>query len=233
MAGSQAEERIRAKVEASLRTEFPGARIVHELKMAEGLVRLDMAAVRPNAITIVEIKSERDVLKRLKSQIEAALKITGDVRVYAAEKHVAALQHMSENYAKDENGRNRLIRTDRPGGGWHGQYIENPDYVRSLGDVLVMIEAGDGFRRFSDMHSSWWPRRCLEHMADPRRLLELLWAEELRAACASAMIGAPARASRGVTMRLALEHMTGGQIRAAVCAELRKRPFARADEIAA
>ena len=31
MAGSEAEERIRAKVEAALRREFPDARIVHEV----------------------------------------------------------------------------------------------------------------------------------------------------------------------------------------------------------
>lgn len=233
MAASESEERIRAKVEAFLRAEFPDARIVHELKMAEGLVRLDMAAVRPSAITIVEIKSERDVLKRLKSQVVAALRITGDVRVYAAEKHATQLNHMSSPYAKDENGRTKTIRTERPKGGWHERYVENPDHLQALGDVLVMIEAEDSFRRFNEMHSSWWPRKVMEHMAEPRRLLELLWAEELRTLCSNGAIGVSARAPRGVTMRLALDYLTGSQVRMGVCAALRSRPFARADEIAA
>jgi hypothetical protein len=233
MAGSHAEERIRAKVETALKAEFPDARIVHELKIEGGAVRLDLAAVRPGALTIVEIKSERDVLKRLKAQVEAALMVTGDVRVYAADKHREALHYLASPYERDEDGRWKLIRTEKESGCWQARYITNPDYIRALGEVLVLTETENGFRPSDEMHSSWWPRRRLEHMADPRALLELLWAEELRTLCTQASLGVQSRSSRGVMKRLALEYLTGSQIRAGVCMALRSRPFARAGEVAA
>lgn len=232
MAGSVAEERIRAKVEARLRAEFPDARIIHELNVEQLGIRLDLAAVRPGAITLVEIKSERDVLKRLKSQLQAALKITGDVRVYLAEKHRAAITAAEDSYLRGPDGKH--VKEEVPskrGQAW--RFLANPDHVAELLRVRVLFETDTGFDPHRDMHSSWWPRQVLEHVADPRAQLEMLWAEELRATLANVLIGAPPRASRGVCKRLALEHMTGRQIRMAVCAALRSRPFARADAEAA
>lgn len=71
MAGSDAEERIRAKVEAELRRQFPTARIIHELVLSSGVSRLDLAAVTRDQIIVAEIKSERDTLSRLKDLTHA------------------------------------------------------------------------------------------------------------------------------------------------------------------
>ncbi len=85
---SQAEERIRLKCEALLRVAFPDARIVHELVLRQGGVRIDLAAVTPSRLVCIEIKSERDVLDRLPAQI-AAMKLVCDTwRVATADKHV-------------------------------------------------------------------------------------------------------------------------------------------------
>jgi len=223
MAGSEAEERIRAKVEASLRREFPDARIVHEVNTSWGGVRMDLAAVRPNALTLVEIKSERDVLKRLPGQAAAALEITGDVRVYAAEQHRAGLKLMSRQHL------GMVWNEDRT----HGRHEPNPAYCAALRQCRVMMEADEGFADIEPMHGSWWPRRVMEHAPDPRSMLEMLWAEELRDLMRRHSIGAPPRANRTITKLMAQENLTGRQIREGVCAALRGRPFARADEVAA
>lgn len=77
MAGSEAEERIRGKAEAKLRSIFPDARIIHELVLKQGGVRIDLAAVTPTRLVCVEIKSERDVMDRLADQI-AAMRLVCD-----------------------------------------------------------------------------------------------------------------------------------------------------------
>lgn len=227
MAGSIAEERIRARVEERLRSEFPEARIVHELNMVWGGIRLDLGAVRPNAITLVEIKSERDVLKRLASQTEAALAITGDVRVYAAEKHRAALKDYLSPYIRGADGRHEMVWT-KTARGEQGRYTPNPNHIGHLNRALIMIETEDGFDPLEPMHSSWWPRRWMDHMADPRAILEMLWAGELRQ-----VPGSQPRDNRRVMQRRALESLTGEQIRRLACSALRSRPFARADAEAA
>lgn len=85
---SEAEERIRLKAEAALRAEWPSARIIHELVLQQGGVRIDLAAVTPDRLIVVEIKSERDVLTRLERQIKAARAVADGVLVVVAEKHV-------------------------------------------------------------------------------------------------------------------------------------------------
>ena len=76
---SAAEERLRGKAEASLRRAWPDARIIHELVLKQGGNRIDLAAVTPDRLVVVEIKSELDVLHRLEAQVEAALKVATEV----------------------------------------------------------------------------------------------------------------------------------------------------------
>lgn len=76
---SQAEARIRAKAEGLLREHFPDARIVHEFDL--GGVRLDIAAITPERLVLLEIKSELDTLSRLERQVRMALAVGGPVLV--------------------------------------------------------------------------------------------------------------------------------------------------------
>lgn len=87
MSGSEAEERLRAKAEAALREVWPSARIVHELVLRQGGCRIDLAAVTPERIIVVEVKSERDVLDRLKRQREQAVAVADGFSAILAEKH--------------------------------------------------------------------------------------------------------------------------------------------------
>lgn len=84
---SEAEERIRVKAEAALRETWPSARIVHELMLRQGGCRVDLAAVTPDRIIVVEIKSEKDVLTRLKRQREQAVEVADGFCVVLTEKH--------------------------------------------------------------------------------------------------------------------------------------------------
>jgi hypothetical protein len=88
VSGSEAEERIRGKAEALLRKAFPTARIIHELVLRQGGVRIDLAAVTPDRLICVEIKSERDVLTRLPAQVAAMRQVCDAWRVCVADKHV-------------------------------------------------------------------------------------------------------------------------------------------------
>lgn len=88
MAGSAAEERIRLKAEAAMRAAFPHARIIHELMAMQGGCRIDLAAVTPDRLVLVEVKSERDVLTRLARQRDQARDVADLFRVVVADKHV-------------------------------------------------------------------------------------------------------------------------------------------------
>lgn len=84
---SAAEERIRIKAEQALREVWPSARIVHELMLRQGGCRIDLAAITAERLIVVEIKSERDVLDRLKRQQQQARRVADGFSVVLTEKH--------------------------------------------------------------------------------------------------------------------------------------------------
>jgi hypothetical protein len=84
---SAAEERLRIKAEAALRATWSGARIVHELMLRQGGCRIDLAAITADRLIVVEVKSERDVLTRLKRQAEQARVVADGFSVILPEKH--------------------------------------------------------------------------------------------------------------------------------------------------
>jgi len=89
---SLAEARIRAKAEALLRNQFPGARIVHEFDL--GGVRLDLAAITEDRLILLEIKSELDTLKRLEKQVRWAVQIGGPTLVCYAPKWASEIHNI-------------------------------------------------------------------------------------------------------------------------------------------
>lgn len=199
MAGSVAEERIRAKAEAMLRSLFPDARIIHELVLQQGGVRIDLAAVRPGFIAAVEIKSERDVLTRLPEQAEAAMRVTDLFGVCVAEKQAAKI---GKYYAPAEEVKIRLP---------YGAHL--------------LVETEDGFdTKYSPFDPDWRGYdRIQSRLCNPADRLEMLWAEELK------LISQRPKLSRSPAKHHICETMNGRQIREAVCSALRSRPFPRAD----
>lgn len=95
MAGSAAEERIREKAVAAMRRRWPSARIVHELQLEQGGIRIDLAAVSEDFLALAEIKSERDVLKRLPAQISRAMAVADEVWIVIAAKHEKGIIYLT------------------------------------------------------------------------------------------------------------------------------------------
>ena len=228
MSGSIAEERIREKVVAEMRVRYGDARIVHELVLDQGGVRIDVAAVGPDYLAVAEIKSERDVLKRLASQVAAARAVAQAIWVVVAPKHLEAIKLRTEPRLK------RLIYGP-PGlpskGGWYNPTptlaFPNPDHLPGLDACRLLVESDDAlalipdtWRRFDGARPPW-PR--------PADMLQMLWAEELRTMLARHRISSSVRTVRSDAMKLAIEHMTGREIRIGVCRALRERSFPRAD----
>lgn len=217
MAGSEAEERIRTKVEAELRRLYPTARIIHELVLSTGVSRLDLAAVTPDALIVAEIKSERDSLSRLPAQIAMAHEIADVTWVVVAEKHRDALAHHATYYSVGPERPRKPPLT----GMWRETW-QNPDYLPGLDRCVRLVETGDGFDKTQ-------PGPWHQRVTDPRAVFDVLWAQERRDAIARH--GAPASKSDtcAKTHAWAVENMTGAQIRREVCRALRLRSFARAD----
>lgn len=230
MSGSVAEERIRAKTEALLRERFPTARIIHELVLEQGGVRLDLAAVTADQLVVAEIKSERDQLKRLPDQVKAALRVAQEVWVVVAEKWVPQIELAQESTISlaqpVEIGKGRFQCTE-----------PNPAYIEGLRLCHRYSEGEDGLigaRRHSAGALAGYPNWLWGHpghphdVPNPSAMLHMLWADELRNVLAAHRI-AP-KSARFPMMREAVELMTGREIRRAVCGQLLKRPFPRADE---
>lgn len=66
---SAAERHLRDMAVARLRVLLPEARIIHELNVDTGRCRVDLVAATENRIVMVEIKSRKDKLDRLKEQV--------------------------------------------------------------------------------------------------------------------------------------------------------------------
>lgn len=212
---SAAEREIRDAVVVRLRELAPGARIVHELNVAgQGTNRVDVAAITANTIIGIEIKSEKDVLKRLTDQLKAFRKCCHFVAVAAHTKHfkeyrddfwradVPSELHLDhpEFYGKNrwEDGvwrypRPEKLKYDRPS--WH----------------------------FDINATSWkFPLRSSD-------LLQMLWAEELRVEAGRHRLPSGSRETRGKLIQSMSLMMTGREVTEAVCRQLRARTFAEAD----
>ena len=216
MAGSVAEERLREKAVAALRERWPAARIIHELQLEQGGIRIDLAAVTEDFIALVEIKSERDVLKRLPSQISRAMAVADEVRIVTVAKHLKGVTDI------------RSYRCD-DGDDWR----DAAEAARAIRGAVVMVERDDLGGILRQEESRW--RKSVHNTPDPRARWDLLWAGEMRSAIGRHFGGAELRSNkmpRDGMMAVAVEHMTGRELRRAVCAQLRNRTFPRADPVA-
>lgn len=226
MTRSAEEEAIRIDVVARLRELLPGARIVHELNVAgQGTNRIDVAAITPDIIVGVEIKSKKDTLERLEKQWAAFSKCCHLVIVAAHEKHFTEY-------------RNPAYRDDVP----PEIYLNHPLFIAkmSMSDHVwrfpppVPLPSPERLGRFSFGHGERWlfdpwrdilPRMPLHSVS----LLEMLWASELQAECSRHKISVTARSTRLVMIREMALHASGRQVTQAVCRQLRARTFAEAD----
>lgn len=208
---SSSEREIRDAVCAYFKKNAPSARIVHELNVnGASSCRADLAIVWQNFLALVEIKSEKDVLKRLPEQAWAFKRSSHKFIAVIHKKHFIddpeficerriLKQHHPENYREKftiweyPQPENTRYRMDFP---WQF-YFNKPDFNTTP--------------------------------TAPYPLLDLLWRDELYQECALHRVTVPKRACRHRMIEEMSWHMTGKEITRAVCRQLRQRPFAEAD----
>lgn len=88
MMASSAEREIRDAVVDWFHRHEPRGRVVHELPLSafSGAGRADIGVIFPDAIVLVEIKSERDKLSRLEKQFSEMIQRAHDVKLACHEK---------------------------------------------------------------------------------------------------------------------------------------------------
>lgn len=206
MSGSAAEREIRDYAAGRLREMLPDARIIHELVV--GGCRADLAAVQPNRVTLVEIKSERDTLKRLPEQVRQFARAAHDVVVIAHERWWDKTPY--------SNGNPRFVPSAELASGCDGSSAETWSYP----------EVADRY-----LYGRWYLSPCRFEQPQPhaRRLLEMCWRPELLAEAVRHRIAASSRATMPWLIREMTWHMTGREIVEAVCRQLRQRAFPEAD----
>lgn len=101
---SPEEEELRQAVEAWMRQRWPAARIIHELVLDDGRVRIDLASVGDEELRLIEIKSAKDVLKRLPTQVRVAHRCAQEVWVAIDAKHAEKLEALETEQARAGDG---------------------------------------------------------------------------------------------------------------------------------
>lgn len=205
MAGSSSEREIRDYAAGRLREMYPGARIIHEL-VVRGC-RADLAAVTERSVALVEIKSERDTLKRLPEQARQFSMAAHQVIVIAHERWFDKTPY--------NNGNPRFVPS-----------AELRDGSGGRADIWAYPETPD-----RGMYGAW--RLPSWHANDPEprasELLGLLWRQELLVECGRHRISCSSRSTCPYLIREMAWHMTGREIVEAVCRQLRQRHFPEAD----
>jgi hypothetical protein len=206
MAGSSAEREIRDYAAGRLREMLPDARIIHELVV--GQCRADLAAVQPDRVTLVEIKSERDTLKRLDRQVKHFTRAGHDVIVIAHERWFDTTPY--------QNGAPRFFPSDAlvEASGGHSRA------------VWAYPEVPERY-----LFGTWEPKRYWSEQPEPHaaELLNLMWKEEMLSECRGYGLKATARDNMMKLTRLMQLELTGRQVVRSVCRQLRQREFPEAD----
>lgn len=214
---SEAEARLRAKVDAALRAEFPEARIFHEFYI--GGCRLDLVAVGEDRMIVAEVKSERDTLERAPKQLEVSLPVAAEVWLCVHDRHLPEIQRRQQSQLI---GREHFIKTR-----FGGTYPQNPDYVPAFNDALIRVETDDGLRDEGWRRSAYFGKHPVGPVLNSYFVLQLLWKHELLQ-----LVKCPARWTCEMIVRHAHETLTGREIRRGVYGLIRQRPHYGASALA-
>ncbi|MCX5516259.1 hypothetical protein [Kaistia algarum] len=201
--GSSAEHEIRDALVGFLHRHAPSARVVHELVV--GGCRADVGAVFRDRLILFEIKSERDVLKRLDEQVRQFSAAAHDTVIVAHEKFF--------DTATYQNG-NRRIAWPHP----LQSHCGRTPYVWAYPDP-----------QWSPYGHRWALPRPSLRQPQACTFLDLLWRDELVTECFRSRISVTSRTPRWPMIEQMAWLMTGREIAEAVCRQLRQRSFPAAD----
>lgn len=211
---SAAEQEMRDAVVARLRRLRPSARICHEVNCGVwGPTRMDVVAVDVAEIIAVEVKSEKDVLKRADAQL----------------KNMRAVAHHSILALHEVHLEERVTNEFAA----HYGKLDGKHYLRAVpefshGQIPWVYPERD--RGGYDFDTGPWraPADRLEN-ALPSTALHLLWRDELAWLCDYLLVSRRKRATMDEMIRALWWNATGGELTKGICAALRARAFAEAD----
>lgn len=192
---SQSELALRDGLESFCRQRWPDARIVHEIVMSEGKVRADVAAIAPSHIAAFEVKGAYDDTTRLLHQVGMFQLCVPEVWIVAAERHDADA---------------KLIR-------------------HLLPSVGIMIGTGLGRDRDAGQARRDEPLSLrVEAEAVPRDpipelMLRMLWADEVKQACAALRVPWGKKSTRENCVKALLAVASPAELITQVCISLRGR----------
>lgn len=190
----RAELVLRNSLEDFCRGRWPNARICHEMVMGEGRVRADLVAVGPDHIAAFEIKGEYDDTTRLLHQVGMYQLCVPEVWIV-----VPVGRHADDA---------RVLRHLLPSIGLlvgAGTSAQN-HYTFDGKDFGLIVEAEPA------------PRAVHIEM-----MLEMLWRDELAAACGRTRCHSVSKKSTRKQMVQALHGLPVAELQHEVCTELRAR----------
>ena len=194
---SEAETEIRDAVVARLRHYRPGARIMHEVNILRGVHRVDVLAVDPAELIMVEIKSARDTLDRLADQV-AAMQACSHIAIAA----------LHRKFMPEPEDLNRATVKGLPN------------------DLTYWWHPGAQDMAEAHHPAFAWPEpdtaKSLQ-VALPPDALSILWREELAELCFDAGIRVPPHARMREMTSAIRWGATGRQITRGICKALRRR----------
>jgi len=211
---SSDEAKIRDAVVANLRRLRPGARILHEIQFGNN--RIDVLAVDRSEIFAVEIKSKKDKLDRLETQIQAMLGCAH-----------AAIAAIHEKFLVEQTTNAMASHYERDGVHYRGR---RPDQARRATRVWLYPKRQRAAEQGCyDVSSRWRAPDLALQVALPSGALDILWADELRELCFSLRVSADSRTPRRVMMRDLRWFASGSEITKGICQALRRRKSLEAD----
>lgn len=191
---ARSELALRNAMEDLLRQRMPDARMCHEMVMGARTVRADLVAVAPDHIAAVEVKGAYDDTGRLLHQVGMYQLCVPEVWMVVDAGH------------RDDA---KLIRHLLPSVGLivaDGTTHLSYDWNSAERPVTVEVVAEPNLRE-----------------PVPAMALEMLWADELRAACSFLRVSVGVKATRPAMIKAILEHCAMSEIQPAICRELRAR----------
>lgn len=211
------EKEMRLSVIDKLRAYRPESRIIHELNTAgTGSPRADLACVGKSEILLFEIKSEKDVLKRLVKQWDAFSACSHQTYLVLDKKFFTITQlpnRVRPVIVEPEEFKNLKGYTTHK----NLWYYPEPKKTDFSWDHTWKIEP----RKFSQ---DSFPT------PNPRHMLQLLWREELLEVCRDTALPFIAKDNMMKLVERMVLGLTGRTIVEQVCRMLRKRRFAVADD---
>ena len=190
---AQSELALREALESFCRDRWPDARIVHELVMGEGKVRADVVAIDTTHIAAFEVKGSYDDTTRLLHQVGMFQLCVPEVWMVVA-----------ENHEYDAS----LIMHLLPSVGLIVAKGMDRGYRWGQGKDPVEIT----------VTAEPEPRAVVIEM-----MLNVLWANELRAICGRLNIACNARTTRAHAIKGLAAHVSVDELKRECCAELRAR----------